>query len=453
MRRSTHHRCGIAVISLMLFSLVLAGCGDDDDAADTSEATTTTAAAATTAAATTTTEGMMAPGDVSVSSWQYEERPGIGDWWQQATDTYEEMYGGSVTIRNLPTTEYGEQLVIETAAGSAADVIMVSHQHMAEMAAGGFIMPLNDLVERDNFTSRVAGEGWNQVSFDGDIMAIPVAGRTLEMIYNQCLLEEAGVTSVPTSPEEYLEAARALTKTDDDGNVTQFGSSLVSANEDPTYETLLMWTIAHGGTHFVDDSGNWIMTSQPVVDALTFMKTMSDEGLIPRGLTESDQRALFATGKTAMTIDGQWQFPFILDNNADNYDCYQSARHPWDGPGTGGMNTALAINSDVDNVESAWAYIKVVNSPELSATFGDHSPIIPFAPDAATPEQMAARPYLTPWIESIGSATKIAPPGHAAQFSQIWPIIVDGVVSVLQADEPVEDALATVQAELEECCG
>ena len=125
---------------------------------------------------------------------------------------------------------------------------------------------------------------------------------------------------------------------------------MLNTLEDPTYEFLLMLTIAMGGDHFSDADGNWQVTSEPVVAALELMKDMYDARIVPRGVNESDQRALFATGKSAMTIDGQWQFPFIEETNPDNYDCYESARHPWDGPATGGPNTLMTISAASDNV-------------------------------------------------------------------------------------------------------
>ena len=153
---------------------------------------------------------------------------------------------------------------------------------------------------------------------------------------------------------------------DDGGRVTRYGANMVNANEDPTYEMLLMWSIANGGS-YADENGNFTVNSQPVVDALNFMKALYSEGLVPQGMTETDQRALFATGGSAMTIDGQWLFPFIRKNNPDDFDCYKSAQHPWDGPGTGGINMALAISSDSGNPDAAFEFLKTAASSELQS--------------------------------------------------------------------------------------
>ena len=113
----------------------------------------------------------------------------------------------------------------------------------------------------------------------------------------------------PTTPEEFLDAARKLTVKDASGKVTQYGASMVHINEEPTYEMLMMWSIAFGGS--LTDGTRPTVTDPGVVEALAFMKTLYDEELIPRGRSEDDQRALFAAGTTAMEIDGPWQVPFV----------------------------------------------------------------------------------------------------------------------------------------------
>ncbi len=388
-------------------------------------------------------------GDISFSLWQYEE-PGIQDWWRGIVAAYEAEHGGTVTIRNLPIGDYGPQLTVEIANSAAADVILVPAFQLAEVAATGALMPLDDWLTSSGIRERVIQSGWDFTTVDGQVWAVPIQGRTLELIYNRCLFEEAGV-SVPTSPEEFLAAARALT-VKDGATVTQYGASMVNANEtDPTYEMLLMWTIAHGG-RFADEAGTFTVDSEPAIAALEFMKTLYDEELIPRGVPESDQRSLFATGVSAMEIDGQWQFPFIEEQNPDGIACFASAPHPWDGPGTGGASVALAVNASAADPGSALAFVELVTRPETWATFGDHSPNIPFGVDALTPEQLAARPYLQPWLDGITNSVWQPPKGHESQWSQIWPIVVEAVTATLVDDVPAAESLGAAQAALVECC-
>ena len=229
--------------------------------------------------------------------------PGLGEWWQRLVAEYEQKTGNTVEIVNTPAAEYYSQLTLLSATNSAPDVIIVNANNVREMTATGTLLKLNDYVARPGAKEKLVEGAWNNLAVGEDYYGLPVTGRTLELIYNACYLKDAGFENPPTNPEEFMSMAKALTVKDGSGNVTRYGANMVNANEDPTYEMLLMWTLAFGGT-LTDENGKFLMTSEPVVKALTYMKEMYDQGLVPRGLTETEQRSLFATGATAMTIDG-----------------------------------------------------------------------------------------------------------------------------------------------------
>ncbi|MBX3583333.1 MAG: sugar ABC transporter substrate-binding protein [Rhizobiaceae bacterium] len=377
--------------------------------------------------------------------------PGLGEWWQKLVAEYEKTTGNTVEIVNTPAAEYYSQLTLLAATDSAPDVIVINANNVSELTANGTLLPIDDFVARPGNKDKLVEGAWDNLAVDGKFYGVPITGRTLELIYNSCYLKEAGFQNPPTTPEEFMSMAKALTVRDASNNVTRYGANMVNANEDPTYEMLLMWTLAFGGT-LTDDEGKFLMTSEPVVKALTYMKTLYDEGVVPRGLTETEQRSLFATGATAMTIDGQWQFPFIEKNNAANYDCYKSARHPWSGPATGGTNQGLGINAKAANPEAAWAFLETAMSPAMQQIFSDYSPYIPYGVGALTPAQLEARPYLTPWAESLPTASPIVPRGHEDEFNTIWPIVAEAVIASLHDGKAPAEALAEAQAQLEECC-
>lgn len=379
------------------------------------------------------------------------DAPGMGDWWKLLVEKFNAESSASVVPRSVSAGSYYEQLLIQAASGAGPDVLTVNPNNLGELLAAGYVLPLDDYIERSELRDMIVPGGWDSLTVDGTTYALPITGRTLELIYNACYFEEAGIVAPPTTPDQFLAIAEQLTRTNDAGRVTRFGANMVNANEDPTYETLLMWSIAHGGS-FADSEGNFTLDSQPVIEALTFMKAVYDSGATPPGMSETDLRALFATGGSAMTIDGQWQFPFIQQNNPDNFSCFQAAAHPWDGPATGGVNMALAINATSENPEAAWEFIAMAADPELQSRFSDYSPYIPYGVGALTNEQQAERPYLTPYVESSGGAHPIAIPGHEDQFNEIWPVIVDAVLLTLRDGVPAEESLAQAQRQLEDCC-
>lgn len=379
------------------------------------------------------------------------DAPGMGDWWKLLVQKFNSEGSATVVPRSISAGSYYEQLLIQAASGVGPDVLTVNPNNLGELLAAGYVLPLDDHIEASGLRDAIVPGGWDSLTVDGATYALPITGRTLELIYNACHFEEAGLDGPPSTPEEFLAYAEKLTLRDGSGRVTRYGANMVNANEDPTYEMLLMWSLAHGGS-FSDQDGTFTLNSPPVIEALSFMKDVYDAGVIPQGMSETDLRALFATGGSSMTIDGQWQFPFIEKNNQDNFDCYKAAPHPWPGPATGGVNMALAINASSENPEVAWDFIATAASNDLQSRFSDHSPYIPYGVGALTEEQLAARPYLGPYVESSGTAHPVAIPHHADQFNEIWPIIVDAVLLTLRDDVSPEDSLTKAQQQLEDCC-
>lgn len=397
--------------------------------------------------------GMAAPAKAEVSFLVVDyDAPGMGDWWKLLVETHAERTGTPVDPRSVPARQYYERLLLETASGTAADILTVNPNNLGELLAAGALMPLDGMIEAHGLRERIVEGGWDSLTVGGVTYAMPVTGRTLQLIYNACHFEEAGLAGPPTTLQEFHDFAQQLTVRDEGGRVVRYGANMVNANEDPTYEMLLMFALAHGGS-FSDGQGTFTLDSQPVIDGLNAMKALYDSGAVAQGMFESDLRAMFATGGAAMTIDGQWQFPFIEANNPDNFDCFRAAAHPWDGPATGGVNMALAINASAADPEAAFEFLVTAASTDMQARFSDFSPFIPYGVGALTEAQLAAKPYLAPYVASIGTAHPIFIPGHEDAFNELWPIVVDAVLLTLRDGVPAEESLAEAQRLAVECCG
>jgi len=383
---------------------------------------------------------------VSVGTW-YWNQPVLGDWWRLVGETFEKNNPGvKLDIRNLPVNDYMTQVVVEVASGNPADVVSAS-VNLAEIKDSGGIVPLNDLVEKSGIRDRIEESCWKATTFDGQIMAVPISGRTLVLLTNEQKLKEAGIDHAPTTPEEFLDAARKLTVKDASGKVTQYGASMVHINEEPTYEMLMMWSIAFGGS--LTDGTRPTVTDPGVVEALTFMKTLYDEELIPRGRSEDDQRALFAAGTSAMEIDGPWQVPFVGTVSPDLVASIKATHVPWDGPATGGPNVLLAVGN-TENQELAWKFIETVVSPEVQGEFSKYADTVPCTKGAINDETLKSKPYLAAELEQFqDNPVRNLPAGFENVASEFESIVLKAVTNALQGGGDPATELAAAQKELE----
>jgi ABC-type glycerol-3-phosphate transport system substrate-binding protein len=383
---------------------------------------------------------------LSVGTW-YWAQPVLGDWWKMVGEKFEaDNPGVKLDVRNLPVNDYMTQVVIEVASGNPADVVSAS-VNLAEIKDSGGIVPLNDFIERSGMRDKIEEACWTATTFDGQIMAVPIAGRTLVQLYNEAKFKEAGIAGPPKTPEEFLDAARKLTIKDASGKVTQYGASMVHINEEPSFEMLMMWSIAFGGR--LTDGTNPTVTDPGVVKALTFMKTLYDEELIPRGRSEDDQRALFAAGTTAMELDGPWQVPFVAQVNPDMVSSIIATRLPWDGPATGGPNVLLSVGNTA-NQELAWKFIETVVSPELQQQFPKYADTVPCAVGAINDEALKAKPYLAAELAHFQEGpVRNLPAGFENVASEFQAIVLKAMTNAIQGGGDPATELANAQKELE----
>jgi multiple sugar transport system substrate-binding protein len=395
-----------------------------------------------------TDDGLVGKGrTVTFSTWMWEQ-PGIGQWWHETVKAFEAETGARVEVRNLPIGEFLQQIVVELSAGSPADIMTLPAHQLAEYASIGQLEPLDGFVDGSNLGDRIFPSAREFTTVEGKLVALPVAGRTLELMYNGRLFEKAGLRGPPTSTDEFLQYARALT-VKKNGKVVQYGASMANGAEGLSVEYLLMWAVAFDARLAVD--GKPTLTDPGVIKALEFMKTLYHENLIPRGLPLTEQRALFANETSAMQIEGAWNFPFIAKTNPDALKHIKTARVPWGGPSTGGPNISIALSGKSKNKDLGLKFLERLMSHENMSRFQDYDDTLPMVEGAVTEKQLAAKPYLKPYLE--GFAADPVPWGGAdgleKHTSEFWKIILDAMNAALKGDVEPAAALQKAQQEAE----
>ena len=378
------------------------------------------------------------------STWQWDEA-GVGDYWREAVAEYEDRYPGrTIEVLTQPSTAYWDQLLIEIQGPDKPDLIHVAGFNIHEIAAMDALRPLDDLIDGTDLRERIQEGALQYTTIDGETMGYPVSGRTLELIYNERLLQEAGFDRPPETPDEFLEYARELT-IEDGGSVEQYGAGMPNLDDRYTYESILYWTIAHGGTLARD--GSPTLTDPATVAGVEFMQTLYDEELVPQGMEYPDQRQLLAQGNLAMLIDGSWLFPFIEDANPDILDDIRTATVPWESNiSTGGTMHVLTVSDDTPYAEEIWDFIMLVSEPEWQVKYFRMAETLPMGVDVLSDEVLAEKPYFEAYVEGIIDTAQIPPEGMEDQYSA-FSGDVQGVVTgdILRGGVSAEEGLATVQ--------
>ncbi|OBZ13909.1 ABC transporter substrate-binding protein [Bacillus sp. FJAT-26390] len=262
---------------------------------------------------------------------------------------------------------------------TAPDIVTEDTFILNSDASAGFLEPLDE---------RLKGwEDWTNGSFieamkkgvtasDGKVYGVPYNTDSRGLWYNKDIFKNAGLPEdwQPKSWDDVLSAARTIKEKAGEGVVPiwmNLGKATGEATSMQTYEMLLYGT---GERLYDNDSSKWIIKSQGILDALSFIETVNKEKLGPplskvlngqAGNTSS--REYLPQGKLGISLDGSWITGNYFDTGASPWPEYKDVlgfapmpTSKGQAPGSitlaGGW--ALSIPSNAQHKDEAWDFIK-----------------------------------------------------------------------------------------------
>lgn len=247
-------------------------------------------------------DGSTAEGEpVTLEFWGWV--PGLEEtvatWNEQNPDVQVEFF--------RMTGDDGDKIPAAIDAGTAPDVVQMSSHSLP-----GHIINdrLTDITEyaadlEDDFTP----SSWGTVVFGDQVYALPQDSGPSGMLYRTDLFEQHGV-AVPTTWDEYLDAARALRAADPDLSIAQF-----SPNE-TGFWIQSVWQ--NGGSWFQIEDEAWTVTvaDDASTEVAGIWQTLLDEDLVKVVEMWTPEYWAEVNAGTIATINyGAW-FPALLEESA-----------------------------------------------------------------------------------------------------------------------------------------
>ena len=216
------------------------------------EPTTAEEPAATEAVATAAPPQTGEKVEVRFSMWEwyaYASAPVRWDEWNQkeAFPKFQDD-NPNITVSWEPPPDDFAVVLTQMAAGTAADIISVWEPSMTVWAEKGQLVDLQPFVDRDipNADDIYLELAWKQMwnPFLNMRMAMLADLDITSIYYNKTAFGEANVPlpTVDWTIDDYVEAAVKLTKEDDAGNITRWGSEIRGG----FWDGYLMWVRAFG---------------------------------------------------------------------------------------------------------------------------------------------------------------------------------------------------------------
>lgn len=158
---------------------------------------------------------------------------------------------GSIVYKKFSPDTYRKDLVDAMASDQGPDIFMVHNDWMPSFSEKIYLAPAEILSEqrfRNNFVDVAAQDFLEQ----GVVSAVPLTVDSLGLYYNKDLFNEAGITSPPTNWDEFIVAARKMTKIDAQNQIIQSGAAMGTAANINRATDILTLLMLQNGTNMID---------------------------------------------------------------------------------------------------------------------------------------------------------------------------------------------------------
>jgi multiple sugar transport system substrate-binding protein len=278
---------------------------------------------------------------------------------------FEQAHGVRVRVQALPWTAAHERLLTAYAGNALPDVAQVGNTWVSEMTAIGALMPVaaseQDLLG-DNFpgvldTNRI-GERY---------YALPWYVDTRLLFYRRDLLARAGYGAVPPDWAGWKRAMHAVKRAAGEGNY----AVLMPLNE---FEQLLTFGLQQEEPLLRDDGGRGNFASPGFIEALSFYKSLFDEGLAPIASATQISNVWneFQRGFFSFYFSGPWSIGDFRRRLAPEF---QGAWATAEMPGPHGLGasapggSSLVVFRNARNPQAAWALVRYLLDPQTQIEF------------------------------------------------------------------------------------
>lgn len=293
---------------------------------------------------------------------------------------FQEMYP-NIEITYESITDYANDMTTRLTNPSWGDICMIPTTVPRTELSNYFqaLCDLSSVEDTYNFATNM--------EYDGTVYGLASMGNVQGVVYNKAVFEEAGITTMPTTPDEFLDALQTIKdNTDAIPMYTNYAAGW----------TMSAWDAYIGGSATGD--ADWMNVTMPHTQN-PFAKTDDMTGpyavyytlyeAVKRGLTEEDptttdwegSKTMMNNGEIATMVLGGWAVPQMQQAgpNADDIG-YMSFPITVDGKqyATAGADYAYGVNvnSSDDNKIASMLYVKFLVEESGYAQFAGGVPVV-----------------------------------------------------------------------------
>ncbi|HIW63236.1 MAG TPA: extracellular solute-binding protein [Candidatus Stackebrandtia excrementipullorum] len=406
-------KSGVAAVAALTLAGGLVACSDSSSAAD--------------------------DGKLVIANYQFLE-PGRGDQLWDGLLEYEN-HNTEATLEQSasPYLQYVDKLNTELGAGGGPDVFVVQEAQFATLAEAGVLASLNDAVTDSGLND--LNEGLN---VDGEQLGVIWEQVTYALIGNKNLMEEAGVTELPTDVDGLIAASQQIQEnTEADGFavrhlMSEFDSWWMDYNVFP-YGYNGSWS--NGSELTLDTAEN--------IAGLEAYRDIYDAGVMPIGDDASTFRTKFKENQLGFMIENNGATLSFTSGGQITGSDIVSGPLPFDHPGQH-QRIVFAVNKNSDNVDLAKDFINWFVSEEGQTAIRPGLGASTLATDVPlTDEFEGEHPWAPVFLDQAATSRSNLIEGFETDTKAVMQIVMRAVERVITQGQDPAEALGEAQAEAE----
>lgn len=284
-----------------------------------------------------------------------------GKKWSEYVADFNKMYP-NIKVEIDADTTYAESALLRLQSGDYGDILMIPEVDKSDLSK--YFVSYGDLPTMEGQV-RYASD----MAYDGQVYGVAYMGTARGIVYNKAVFEQAGITTLPKTPEEFITALQAIKdKTDAIPLYTNYADGWPmgawddyisgTATGDATYKNQKLLHMSNPFENKADGTGPYAV-----------YKVLYDA--VANGLTEDDYsttdwegcKGMINNGQIGCMVLGSWAYPQMVaaGDNGDDIG-YMSFPITVDGKqyASSGPDYRLGINVNAseDNQKAAMVFVK-----------------------------------------------------------------------------------------------
>ncbi len=225
----------------------------------------------------------------------------------------------TINVVSQPADNYFALLKAAAVAGSGPD-LMTMWTGLFALQNQTYLEPLNSYIPTATL-QQFNGIDWcsKGLSLAQGAICVPLDMQHYNGFYNKALFAQAGISTFPTTWDEFFAACAKLKAAGILPLTYGTGGQALNAAFYPYYDLsyLMMFLSVSDWEKLYSGQIPW--TDPRIVTQLTKWATLHSQGYTNKDvLTNTDSLAQFESGKAAMTLEGSWDFKEFHDKLGDN---------------------------------------------------------------------------------------------------------------------------------------